>query len=83
MSNLSPQISYEGFDKVDMVIEAVFEDIGIKHKVLKEVEQVKEYCPGLSGDYPRIILSIPRIIPACIIVCGYRQIMKGKLNWLC
>ena len=40
MSNLSPQLSFANFDKVDMVIEAVFEDINIKHKVLKEVEQL-------------------------------------------
>lgn len=40
MSNLVPGIDYSGFDKVDMVIEAVFEDIAIKHKVIKEVEQV-------------------------------------------
>ncbi|PIK59634.1 putative trifunctional enzyme subunit alpha, mitochondrial [Apostichopus japonicus] len=50
LSNLSPQISYEGFDKVDMVIEAVFEDIGIKHKVLKEVEKhIPEHCVFASN----------------------------------
>lgn len=35
-----PVLDYSKFKKVDMVIEAVFEDIGIKHKVVKEVEQV-------------------------------------------
>lgn len=41
MSNVIPTLSYsEGFDKCDMVIEAVFEDIKIKHAVIKEVEQV-------------------------------------------
>lgn len=39
-SNLIGQIDYQGFEKADMVIEAVFEDINIKHKVLKEVEAV-------------------------------------------
>jgi enoyl-CoA hydratase/long-chain 3-hydroxyacyl-CoA dehydrogenase len=39
MSRLSPQITYENFNKLDMVIEAVFEDINIKHRVVKEVEQ--------------------------------------------
>lgn len=37
-SLLNPTLSYEGFDKLDYVIEAVFEDINIKHKVVKEVE---------------------------------------------
>jgi len=40
MSHLSPQINYDNFNKLDMVIEAVFEDINIKHRVVKEVEQL-------------------------------------------
>lgn len=40
MSNLDPSLTYDGFGKCDMVIEAVFEDIKIKHAVIKEVEQV-------------------------------------------
>ncbi|XP_025967043.2 trifunctional enzyme subunit alpha, mitochondrial [Dromaius novaehollandiae] len=40
LSNLTSQLDYRGFEKADMVIEAVFEDINIKHKVLKEVEAV-------------------------------------------
>lgn len=40
MSLLNPQTDYKGFDKVDLVIEAVFEDLGIKHKVVQEVEKV-------------------------------------------
>ena len=40
MCNLTPSLTYDGFDKLDMVIEAVFEDINIKHKVVKELEQV-------------------------------------------
>ncbi|XP_053317278.1 trifunctional enzyme subunit alpha, mitochondrial isoform X2 [Spea bombifrons] len=40
MSNLTGQLDYRGFDEADMVIEAVFEDIRIKHKVLQEVEAV-------------------------------------------
>ncbi|XP_067840534.1 trifunctional enzyme subunit alpha, mitochondrial-like [Heptranchias perlo] len=39
-SNLIGQLDYEGFEKADMVIEAVFEDMKIKHSVLKEVEAV-------------------------------------------
>ncbi|XP_068437005.1 hydroxyacyl-CoA dehydrogenase trifunctional multienzyme complex subunit alpha b [Clinocottus analis] len=40
LSNLTGQLDYSGFEKADMVIEAVFEDINIKHAVLKEVEAV-------------------------------------------
>ncbi|GAB1297258.1 Trifunctional enzyme subunit alpha, mitochondrial [Apodemus speciosus] len=44
-SNLIGQLDYKGFEKADMVIEAVFEDLGVKHKVLKEVESVTpEHC---------------------------------------
>jgi len=39
-SLVNPTLSYKDFKKVDMVIEAVFEDIRIKHAVIKEVEQV-------------------------------------------
>ncbi|XP_057209701.1 hydroxyacyl-CoA dehydrogenase trifunctional multienzyme complex subunit alpha a [Triplophysa rosa] len=40
LSTLSGQLDYRGFDAADMVIEAVFEDLSIKHKVVKEVEAV-------------------------------------------
>eukprot|EP01091_Cochliopodium_minus_P006737 TRINITY_DN16730_c0_g1_i1.p1 TRINITY_DN16730_c0_g1~~TRINITY_DN16730_c0_g1_i1.p1 ORF type:complete len:768 (-),score=260.91 TRINITY_DN16730_c0_g1_i1:25-2304(-) len=44
LSSLSTQVDYSGFSKADIVIEAVFEDIDIKHKVLREVE-------GVVGDH--------------------------------
>ena len=40
LSNLSSQIEYSNFKNLDMVIEAVFEDINLKSKIVKEVEQV-------------------------------------------
>ncbi|OCT79153.1 hypothetical protein XELAEV_18030252mg [Xenopus laevis] len=40
VTNLTGQLDYKGFETADMVIEAVFEDISIKHKVLQEVESV-------------------------------------------
>ncbi|MCJ8749903.1 hypothetical protein PDJAM_G00192940 [Pangasius djambal] len=40
LSFLTAQLDYSGFNKADMVIEAVFEDLSIKHRVLKEVEAV-------------------------------------------
>ncbi|KAF5900351.1 trifunctional enzyme subunit alpha, mitochondrial-like, partial [Clarias magur] len=40
LSLLTPQTDYSGFSRADLVIEAVFEDLTIKHRVLKEVEAV-------------------------------------------
>ncbi|XP_059501667.1 trifunctional enzyme subunit alpha, mitochondrial-like isoform X2 [Stegostoma tigrinum] len=40
LSHLIGQLDYKGFEKTDIVIEAVFEDMKIKHNVLKEVEAV-------------------------------------------
>lgn len=40
LSDLTGQLDYKDFKKTDMIIEAVFEDLNIKHKVLKEVEAV-------------------------------------------
>ena len=39
MAGLIPALDYTDFRKVDIVIEAVFEDINIKHRVVKEVEK--------------------------------------------
>lgn len=45
MSLLKPQVDYKNFDKVDLVIEAVFEDLSIKHKVVQEVEKlIRDDC---------------------------------------
>lgn len=37
---MTSTLSYESFSKADIVIEAVFENIKIKHQVIKELEQV-------------------------------------------
>jgi len=38
MSLVGGTIDYSGFESVDLVIEAVFEDLALKHRVLEEVE---------------------------------------------
>jgi 3-hydroxyacyl-CoA dehydrogenase/enoyl-CoA hydratase/3-hydroxybutyryl-CoA epimerase len=40
MALLGGTIDYSGFESVDLVIEAVFEDIDVKHQVLQETEAV-------------------------------------------
>ncbi|XP_070498952.1 trifunctional enzyme subunit alpha, mitochondrial [Chironomus tepperi] len=40
MSNLIPTLSYDQFKNADIVVEAVFENLDIKHRVIKEMEQV-------------------------------------------
>merc|ERR550539_655887 len=45
MANLLPTTDYSDLKNVDMIIEAVFEDISLKHRVVKEVEQhIREDC---------------------------------------
>ena len=39
MRGLKPQLTYDGFDKVDVVIEAVIEDIPLKQRIFAELEQ--------------------------------------------
>lgn len=39
MGLIHPTKSYDGFDKVDLVIEAVFEDLELKQSIVKEVEE--------------------------------------------
>ncbi len=39
MSRILPKVDYSGFRRVPLVIEAVFEDVGVKHQVIREVEE--------------------------------------------
>lgn len=72
LSNLTGQLDYKGFEKADMVIEAVFEDINIKHKVLKEVEAV-----SISSE--QLVLDVtpgqwrPRV--SCLLLLGLSHLL--------
>jgi 3-hydroxyacyl-CoA dehydrogenase/enoyl-CoA hydratase/3-hydroxybutyryl-CoA epimerase len=39
LSLVHPTESYDGFEKIDLVIEAVFEDLALKQSIVKEVEK--------------------------------------------
>ncbi len=57
MTLLSGQLDYRGFENADMVIEAVFEDLAIKHKVMKELEAV-------SSSYVWVCLVRYTVLPS-------------------
>ena len=42
IASLNATLNYKDLSTADMVIEAVFEDIDIKHQVIKETEQVSK-----------------------------------------
>ena len=44
MSLVGGTTDYSGFESADLVIEAVFEDLALKHRVLREVE------PAIDAD---------------------------------
>ncbi|MDA8019380.1 MAG: 3-hydroxyacyl-CoA dehydrogenase NAD-binding domain-containing protein [Thermoanaerobaculia bacterium] len=39
MSRILPTVDYAGFEKIPFVVEAVFEDVDIKHAVIRQVEE--------------------------------------------
>jgi 3-hydroxyacyl-CoA dehydrogenase / enoyl-CoA hydratase / 3-hydroxybutyryl-CoA epimerase len=39
LSLIHPTASYDGFDKIDLIIEAVFEDLSLKQRIVEEVEE--------------------------------------------
>ncbi|CAF2851149.1 unnamed protein product [Rotaria sp. Silwood2] len=50
LSNLQCQTTFDGFEKCDMIIEAVFEDLKLKQNVLADLEQrIPEHCVFASN----------------------------------
>lgn len=61
LSRLSPQLDNSGFENADMIIEAVFEDINIKHMVLNDMESVTpEHCIFASNTSALPIADIAK-----------------------
>ena len=65
MARVTATTSYEGFDAVDLVIEAVFEDLSLKRRVLAEIE--------LHGQKTTIFASNTASIPIRQIAEGARR----------
>ncbi|HMF06998.1 MAG TPA: 3-hydroxyacyl-CoA dehydrogenase NAD-binding domain-containing protein, partial [Methylocella sp.] len=40
LGSITPSVTYDGFANVDVVIEAIVEDLGVKQKVLREIEEL-------------------------------------------
>jgi 3-hydroxyacyl-CoA dehydrogenase/enoyl-CoA hydratase/3-hydroxybutyryl-CoA epimerase len=57
MSLVGATTDYSGFEAVDLVIEAVFEDLGLKHQVLAEVEPMLDAAAVYASNTSTIPIS--------------------------
>ena len=57
MSLVGGTTDYSGFESADLVIEAVFEDVGLKHRVLEEVEPVLDPTTVYASNTSTIPIS--------------------------
>jgi 3-hydroxyacyl-CoA dehydrogenase / enoyl-CoA hydratase / 3-hydroxybutyryl-CoA epimerase / enoyl-CoA isomerase len=50
ISTISPVLTYEGFEDADVVVEAVVENLGVKQKVLREIEALTSANTVLASN---------------------------------
>ena len=71
LASITPSLTYEGFDAADVVIEAVVEDIGVKHTVLREIEELTSPSTILASNTSSLLIGAP----------GGRPAATGKFSW--
>lgn len=85
LSGLKGQLDYKDFKKTDMIIEAVFEDLNIKHKVLKEVEAVSRSSRPKGPDGSVICIWIYLGAPPTFLISHIKFatsfLCKSGRNW--
>ncbi len=70
LANITPTTSYDGFDQLDLVIEAVVEKLPIKHAVYKELlEHISDHC---------VLASNTSTLPITELAAGLPQERRGR-----
>jgi len=92
IANIRPQLDYSGFDSVDLVIEAVFENIELKKKIFSELAGVARPDAVLASNtstlnidefaaatrYPENVLGLHFFSPANVM--RLLEIVRGKAS---
>ncbi len=52
LARITPQLSYEGFDQADIIVEAVFESMAVKKQVFAEIGKIAK--PGCISGFEHI-----------------------------
>jgi 3-hydroxyacyl-CoA dehydrogenase len=47
---ITPQLTYEGFEKADLIVEAVFEDMGVKKEVFAQIDGIAKPSCVLASN---------------------------------
>ena len=57
LASITPNLTYEGFNTADVVIEAVVEKIGVKHTVLREIEELTRPSTILASNTSSLLIG--------------------------